>query len=592
MASVDQPSLDSAITSYYERQFSKLRDDMDAEHKRIEDANERALGQVEDRYRDIIRRKEEDAVEATKAVKTGMNETLAREHETHKRQFADMKENYRSQLYDSKGRVLQAEQDALKKQIRDFDLAAQAARQKEQEDREQLFQAHRANLDAEAIEKSDQIDKLRQAHAEETGDLRQAVKDMTVAGKDLEKQKAEALAQNLKENENDWLLKERRLSNGFEQRIKQLENEVSATESRMRSKSRENLRGKEAYYTKLIQDSNRDNHEERSRIEGEFKNSVEQLNNQRGRENQAIQSAHEQKMMEAHQDRLAALDNQAKSFNESNKRQATDLNEKINVLQKELRKQKTTSDANDISPAAEAKLRQGYLKQQDKLITAESERHKEAMESEHASHAAKIEDLNFEAETTQTRMAQENAREKSQDRVNFNNFIYETEENKKETLHRQDQENAKYVQNMRRQFSQMLERQRRSYENVLENLRNETATKVYGERQEAEFRDRLTQRASNVRQNEVARDYERRLNNLREEGQFQVEEAKNQAYIEKRDMERKAKADIEVLSKGYEQRIAQMEAQAKERERSIAKSYEEQLEQVRRSNALVSRRKT
>jgi hypothetical protein len=66
---------------------------------------------------------------------------------------------------------------------------------------------------------------------------------------------------------------------------------------------------------------------------------------------------------------------------------------------------------------------------------------------------------------------------------------------------------------------------------------------------------------------------------------------KTEAQHRLRDTERREKQNYDDLARNYEQRIAQMEEQQKERERIITQNFEDQLDKVKRSNALLQQKK-
>lgn len=56
--------------------------------------------------------------------------------------------------------------------------------------------------------------------------------------------------------------------------------------------------------------------------------------------------------------------------------------------------------------------------------------------------------------------------------------------------------------------------------------------------------------------------------------------------------ERRNKQMLEEQSKGYEQKISQLEYQSKERERTISENYQDQIDKLKRSNALIIQRRS
>jgi hypothetical protein len=90
----------------------------------------------------------------------------------------------------------------------------------------------------------------------------------------------------------------------------------------------------------------------------------------------------------------------------------------------------------------------------------------------------------------------------------------------------------------------------------------------------------------------VIREYEKKLSEQKTEFDFKLEDLKAQTNVDLRAAERRSKQELELQAKGYEQRIAQIDAQNKERERYIAQGYQDELDRTRRSYELLNKKKS
>jgi hypothetical protein len=505
--------------------------------------------------------------------------------------FERLGEQYKNQVYDSNGRFNHVDAEAVKYQLDEQSKQMEATQSKSHEDRDQLLKIQRHHLEQHAQDVETQTDALRKNHEQETSQLRSQLKTLAHSSKDLDKKKSEEIARSIKENENEWLMKERRLVDGFKNEMQKVRTEGERAEGRFSERNQAQLRDQERDYTGVIKESNVTHGKEMRRLEENFGNEIDRLAKQREKENQSISEATSNKLHDANVERDKALENQAKAYQESFNRYAKSSNDQIDSLQKELHKQKTSDDAGLIPVAAENAVRKSMIRHYEKVLAAEHERHDASENHMIRNNADTVRDLVQERQNSETAIHQENAATQSQDRSVFLATVHETELNKKDALARGEQDNARYVENLVRNYSLMMERQRRAFESNMTNFRNDAATRIHAERQEGEFKQRMTERALNQRQNEVVREYEKKLLDQKTENEFKVDELKTQAQHDYRELERDRKTALESQAKGYEQRIAQLEAQYKERERYSAQGYEDQLARVRRSHEIARQKK-
>ena len=137
-----------------------------------------------------------------------------------------------------------------------------------------------------------------------------------------------------------------------------------------------------------------------------------------------------------------------------------------------------------------------------------------------------------------------------------------------------------------------MDQQRRHYEDVIQDLKNDANARIASMRQDYEFNSKMAQKAFSARQNELIREYEKKLADQKSESDVQIADLKSALAVSQREADRRTRQALEEQSKGYEQRIAQNEFQTKERERVISQNYQDELEKVKRSNALLIQKKS
>jgi DNA-binding ferritin-like protein len=136
----------------------------------------------------------------------------------------------------------------------------------------------------------------------------------------------------------------------------------------------------------------------------------------------------------------------------------------------------------------------------------------------------------------------------------------------------------------------MLERQRRQYEEILQTMKNDATTKQQALRQDLEFASKMQQREFATNQNQLIRDYEKRIGEQKTEYDQIISDLKNQTEQLTRENDKKNRQLLEEQARGYEQRLSQLEFQHKERERYVSQGFEDQMDKLKATNALLQKR--
>jgi hypothetical protein len=195
-------------------------------------------------------------------------------------------------------------------------------------------------------------------------------------------------------------------------------------------------------------------------------------------------------------------------------------------------------------------------------------------------------------EDKETRANHDHALARTRENAQYVDALQEVEARTSEKVNQSEIQHEKEKDHLYRQFTHLMERQRRGYENTIEIHRADAEARLSSLRSETTSQAKLAQRAFTARQNEIIREYEKKLVDQKTEMDFKLQDVKAESQVELRATERRAKQELEAQARGYEQRIAQLEAQNKERERYITQNYQEELDRTRRSHELLSKKKS
>lgn len=580
----------SGLGNYYHKVFNDIRNEVDAEAKRNRIAHEEQLHRMEEAQRDALLTQEREATETIRNVKSDANDALRNERE----QFHAEREDLKAQIYNSRGQISESVPlEIHKKLANDLSKDIEFVREKSSRDLADREDALHHQL-VELREKSDdQINRLTEKQIQEVRDYDQRTKSLNNFTNEAAKEQAEKLAELTREHESSQRAQIRKLDEAYTSALNKNKLEIEAKDDYYQRRGDEVLRGKEEYYTGVIRDQNLKHREENKQLESTYQKQIEELNKQREIQAQRADEALVAELHEANEARAKALESQAKSYQDTIKNNQESSQSQIEALQKVLNNRKSEdADTSLISPAAENSVRKSLIREYEKTLNTEVEKNKTAydhLQRKYAQEALEIMDDNA---SKLTKVNQQNAQDQAVERAQYVDSMYEIEDHAKTEVREGEIAADRERENMYRHFANSLDRQKRGYEHAFDSFRFDAESKLMDTHQNAQNNLKLTVRTLNARQNEIIRDYEKQLANQKTESDFIIDELKSQAKMDLREVEQRSRKELEQQAANYEQRIAQLEAQRKERERAMSESFQNEIDRTRRSYELLAKKKS
>ena len=421
--------------------------------------------------------------------------------------------------------------------------------------------------------------------------LRRQVAEVTDLEKRYTKERGQGTQDAIQEYEDEFRHREEQIKDSYEREIVKLKADTKDLDRYLSEQNDQNLREKDLTYTTIIQRTNADNHRDKKDIEATFNRDRDQLVLQNSRDREQSNIRNENSLRDAALERDRLLENQARSYQDVISRNREQQNEVINSLEKELTYRKTSDDTDSISPAAENSLRKTIIGEYEKILSEESKRNARGMDSLKTDYTKRLADTVYDKEMTVAKLHQQNTEEGAIERSRFLAHIQDTEYLRDEALRSKDYESNKAANNLSKNYATTLERQKREFDAVINAAQSEAAYQINALRQKHDFETKMTQRRFNAAQSDLVRDYDKKLSEQKQEYETQISDLKSQLQVQHRENERTQRKSLEELTQSYEQRLAQTEYQRKERERYMTENFQEQLERVKRSNALLTQKK-
>ncbi|HCM40563.1 MAG: hypothetical protein A2Z97_00535 [Bdellovibrionales bacterium GWB1_52_6] len=434
--------------------------------------------------------------------------------------------------------------------------------------------------------------RLTESHENETKLLRSQVSLLADQGKDYVKGKAEGVSEAVKQYEDDWRDRVKMTANAYENEISSLKDQAKKSDIYFNHLNTESLRDKDAYFAKLLARQGLESHQREKSLENTFNKDREQIEKKLSEERSQSKKQLNAELKDADRLRATALENQAKTYQEQMQRQRVNNNEKLDKLESSLKGIQTSSDASDISPAAESAVRKSINSEYEKNFNEERERNKRSTESIRQEYSSRVRDALEQGEAVKTRLTRAHASENNLERMQFLDHVTDVLEDKNSAVNAKEADSRRQADLAQKNVAQYIEKQRREFEEIARTQKEESSTRLMSVQQQANFNMKMAQRAFAAKQNEIVREYDKKLTDQKREYDDRLDEMKSQSHQAVRDADRRNKLALDEQQRMFDQRLSQLEVQHKERERYITENYQEDLEKVKRSNALLIQKKS
>lgn len=444
--------------------------------------------------------------------------------------------------------------------------------------------------DAHRTEAEKAIKQQAEAHAREVGDLRENVKDMISADLTTKKVLANKVEEYNRETARDIKQDHERIVNDRDAAIAAERERSARSEAHQHAVKRETLKDQDMYYNDVLRNQTAEYYDREKTLKTGFETAYEQVNKRADMDREQSQQAAERAAQRSGETLEKTLELQANAYREAGRRERENLQTELSQAKKELHTKNTSADPNDISPAAEAAVRNAVTREYEKTFGAERARNEKTIDGIQQSYSNRMADELNEREFAETDRNRLLTSEHHRERTDLLNEIDDSEYRKATALREADEMGGRERDKLIRNYSSMMDQQRKKYEELLQTVRYDASEKAQMTRREHELNMKMTNRAFSARQNELIRDYQKQLADQKQDYETRLADTKNGGDAALRNLDRQNKLQTEEITKGYEGRIAMLEQANKERERATAARYEDQIDRMRRSHAISTKK--
>ena len=572
-------------------QLKSLKESSDTQHNNDQQKLSDQENQYRDKYHNLNREHiddlEKQAATARKSASEAYEELKSNQNAVWKEDKKTSQDAYhrliKNQIEDTKAEKLKADNA-----IYDSEYEKSRIIEKAKEANENRL----VNQYKDIANKSErQTKQLVRSHADETQMLRDQLRDLLAAESQYMKEKGQGTVDAVREHENEWRMKQQTANDAYKKDIDSLRDRSRESEKQFTHLHNQVLKDKDVQTARILHSQNSENHKTQKDIENSFDRERSQLQLRNKKELQKADQRLEQRMEDATEQKTRALEEQARAYQSTMGRNTATNKSIISDLEDELLYKSTSDDLSVVSPSAEAAIRSSMEKQFSKESTARDERSSARMDHLQKQYSQKLKDTVSENRWRESDLLHYATSGRHLERTELMHALDEAILSKEIALRNRDDDHNRITEKMFKEYAAILDRQKRQYEEMMQIQRDEVTDKMMSTRQELEFQLKTAQRNSAVRQNELIRDFEKKLSVQKSDYETLLGETKAQADQSVQDVNRRSNLLMEEQARNYEQKIAQMEMQHKEKERYISQNYEDQMEKLKNSNALLMRKR-
>jgi hypothetical protein len=432
----------------------------------------------------------------------------------------------------------------------------------------------------------------RDSRTRENATLHKTISQLIQHEGDYKKGKAQGAADARREMENESRTRENVISKQYEDEIEQLKDKATQADRNYALLDDQNRRDMETKFAKTLQRVNQENDDDRRYLSNNAERAIAEARDLADKQGKNSASAMARQADAMARQNENSLTHQADTFRHELGHQRELHQDEVHRLESELTQRRTSSDPTWVAPAAEAKMRDNFIQEYDKKHQAEVTRNQSRADNIRSEYRSRLSSTIEDADQRVTRAELQRRSDEHQQRKIYEDHVQEVQKNAEQAIRDREHETSHQADVMNRTYGNTLEHQRRQYEAMINQLKSDSMDKLTQVRQQAEFDAKIAQRNFATQQYEANKTFERKLEEQKNFYEDTVSQLKDQLTAAHHEAQRRTQQLLDDQAKGYEQKIAEMEYQTKQRERTISDNYQDQIEKLKRTNALLIQRKS
>jgi hypothetical protein len=431
----------------------------------------------------------------------------------------------------------------------------------------------------------------RASRERELQPLREQVMDTAGIQRDAARAKNEARSGAIRELESDWNSKYQNLSQSHDLEKMKLQADNADAERVYGQKLGSFMKESDIKTTQKILNQNSEHRDQMTSAAKEYDRSLSHVKIQAERDKQLSNELLDRERAEATRKQDIALEKQASTYQNTLSKQREAQGSQIKNLERVLNNKNSTDDPGEISAAAEEAVRTSAMKHFDKTFQAEAERNARDREHLAQNYQARLSDAIEDKRSQATTLNRQNMKEQTSMRNEFVQHVEDVEENKRQMLNLAADANSKMSDTTQRNMERGMNEMRRHYEDLIATRDEAAATRFEELRNQSEFEKRTMRREFQANTADLIRKYQKDMAEQAATAQDENHELKGKLDRVTRENDKRLMQALADQARANDQRMAEVVAQAKDRERLASQQHEDELEKVKKANALLLSKK-
>jgi hypothetical protein len=587
MASVSPTSNDGSLSRYYTKVLNEAEKEKQAEIKRMKERSERELQETQNSYQRSLEKNMRDAEKSLQNVRDDSQEAIS-----HERQHSqDSLEKLREQIYNQRGQM-EADRAFEKRGVDAFIADTERRHELEQQAHNQREADLTQKLENLGLQNDQQLKDFKDTQMKAMDQVNENNKRMQVEIQKDADDRARAAVDRGIQQENFRKKEVEGINSSYQRDMKRLNRNQDSRDNYYSKVVDDVTRDKDRQYTDIIRNTDQSHASELQNLERSFDAYSSQVQKKQQEESARRDEVLNNQIQAMGEEKETALINQAKNYQTSANVQREQDQDTIKELEKSVQKTKTSEDISSVSPAAEENIRKKISKGYEKTLRTARDQQNQIQEEMYGRHREEINEAREGYQSALTRANHEFESLQSRQSKEFFGSMVENEMDTNSKLQEKEAQSDRQAESLHRHYSRLLDRQKRGYEDAFDANRIIAQNKVNDVRQESELALRVAHKDYVSKANLIVKDYEKKLADQKETYENKLDDIRTKNSMELHNSEIKQKLELETQAKGYDQKLAQIQVQAKERERVISQNFQDELDRTKRAYELVLQKKS
>jgi len=562
-------------------ELKQAQESWEAEKAGMDKRNEKSSDYYENKITNLSEEHEKDLEAKATKIQQASGQTnkdiIAKHEEINERRKKLEKQFY--EMNEARTKEVNEERKYLNTELEKTQNAYESKKNKLARQSEQAMENFIRGVDHETKEI---ISTQKDAYGRDRQELQNKLNELSFVSVPYVKEKGEGRQEAIRDMEQEWRQREKHVNQAYKEEKDGLRRQITNSQNYSSMKNLEELANKDKFYNKLLKDEKADDYYQQESLHKMWRDDRDNLNAKNKSDNELSERRISKTLQNAKEDAARNYGSLAERSNQTMKDQKALSDAHIGALKTQLGefRDKAGEDNN-----IEDRMRNGLIKNYEKTLAAEKDKNEKNSEQIKQSYSGRLMNVQQKAMREKTQVHKDAVATIQEEREKFIESFSDTRAAKEDTMIRLKDQHERELDNVSKNFTRVMEKQRDHYDDLLGSMRNETRDEIASVRREGDFKLKMAYRDYAMNTGASVRKYEKKISDLRDTYEVTLNQTKEEMESKLREQNKAHQRELEAQSKGYEFQLAQLEQSNKENMATLTENYNEQLDDVRRASS-------